>query len=939
MNTRVLYSIPRILIALVMAIGSLLFIHPITVMAASRIVTKVADTNDSVCDADCSLREAIAAAASGDTITFTSGLAGQTITLGSELKITKNLTIDASSLSVNVIISGNKAVRVFNIDPGVTMDMGYLDIVDGFDDMEGGGSIYNAGTLTVHDSTLTGGSAIVFMSGGGAIYNSSSGALTVRYSVFTHNSGTNGGAIYNGGTATIQTTTISDNFGTFGGGIRNSGDMLLENSTISYNMAIDGGGISHFDAFYGTLTVRNSTIFGNSAESNGGGISILSSTVILQNDTIAGNSADHGSGINNEGNLSFENTIVADNIANIPTGGDCYNNPDFGTIVKNNSNLVGDGTCNTGGVDFLSGDPRLTTLADNGGSTWTQALMPDSPAIDTGDNATCPATDQREFTRPDDIGGVCDIGAYEAGPLSLVMEVTPATGVPNHGLVMYTLTLTNISTEPDTAVSLTDTLPSEVSFDSWVYKPDGTTIADGKISWAGSLAGGADVIISFNANHTGDYGDHLTNLAFFSGNLDVGSSEVSFDVPCTSAYVVQNADNSGTGSLRNAIAGVCSGGSITFSNDLNIYLGNQLTIKRPLTIDGGNRTITLSGDDGNNGSPDVRVFNIITTGNVNLDNLNIVNGRSYGGSGGGIRNYAVLTVQDSRFTGNTADGGNSMGSRSGGAIGNFGTLTLTDSNLTGNSCTLYGGGIYNNGTLTIQSSTIANNLSGSYGAGVHNTSTGTLSVQNSTISGNTGVEGGGIHTYGTLTVTNSTISGNSVIHGGGGIAGYNGAAHVTLKFTTISGNIADSDHDASDSGGGVYIGGSGTLTMINSIIAGNIDTTTPATADCKNSSSTLTSQGHNLVGSATGCPSNGTGDLTTATPLLGALVNNGGGTQTHALLTGSPAINHGLCLTGITTDQRGVARPYPSGGQCDIGAFEWNRLRLYLPLTLRNIVP
>lgn len=272
-----------------------------------------------------------------------------------------------------------------------------------------------------------------------------------------------------------------------------------------------------------------------------------------------------------------------------------------------------------------------------------------------------------------------------------------------------------------------------------------------------------------------------------------------------------------------------------------------------------------------------------------------------------------LTIQNGFVTGLIARGG---------GINNVGTLTISNSTLTANSATgarfgAQGGGIYNSGTLTIDTSTVrANTVSSTtgspvYGGGIY--TIGTLTINKSTLSGNSGsrsvTTGGGIYTTGgRLTINNSTVNANSASFGGG-IA--NGAGLVTINNSTLSGNTATA------SGGGIY----GNATVQNIIVANS-----PFGGNC---SGTITSNGYNLSGDNS-CSFDGPGDLNNTDPKLGPLQNNGGPTQTMALLSGSPAIDAGNpsgCTDGqghlLKTDQRGQPRPdREDSGGCDMGAFE-----------------
>ncbi|MGH9762976.1 MAG: choice-of-anchor Q domain-containing protein, partial [Blastocatellia bacterium] len=214
-------------------------------------------------------------------------------------------------------------------------------------------------------------------------------------------------------TATLNTLTITNGNATSGGGIQNAGTLTVIGCTINANHAPGpssngtGGGIENS----GALTVINSTISGNSAGASGGGIDNegASATATAVNSTINGNSAGSGGGIftGAGATVNLTNTIIAGSVS----GGDCVNN---GTIGTNDMSLIQDGSCSPA----VSGDPKLGPLQNNGGPTFTQALLAGSPAIDAGDDAVLGApfnltTDQRSFDFPRKACAHVDIGAYE----------------------------------------------------------------------------------------------------------------------------------------------------------------------------------------------------------------------------------------------------------------------------------------------------------------------------------------------------------------------------------------------------------------------------------------------------------------------------------------------------------------------------------------------
>lgn len=355
-------------------------------------------------------------------------------------------------------------------------------------------------------------------------------------------------------------------------------------------------------------------------------------------------------------------------------------------------------------------------------------------------------------------------------------------------------------------------------------------------------------------------------------HVDIGAFEAG-----AAALTVTNLNDSGPGSLRHTLADASpvEADTIVFASNLlgaiNLTSG-ELLINKNLTINGPGANLLTVQRSTAPGTPAFRIFNIIpNSGIATISGLTIANGiasSENGGNGGGIANSATLTISNSTISGNSAS--------SGGGIVSSRPMTIINSTISGNSATGngFGGGIYNTDTLTITNSTISGN-SASSGLGIGS--------------------GGGIHNVGgTVGITSSTISGNTAQFRGGGVG--NPSGMVRSRNTIIALNTAPN--------AGPDVNGA------------------------------LTSQGFNLIGNNSGA---------TITPLLfsdqigvsaaqvnlGPLQNNGGATQTHALLSGSAAIDKGDS-SGAAADQRGRLRTYDfaslanaSGGDgSDIGAFE-----------------
>jgi CSLREA domain-containing protein len=362
--------------------------------------------------------------------------------------------------------------------------------------------------------------------------------------------------------------------------------------------------------------------------------------------------------------------------------------------------------------------------------------------------------------------------------------------------------------------------------------------------------------------------------------------------------------------LRDAILQASLNDQITFSlpgNSTVALTSGPLSITTNIAIKGPGAGLLTIARSSAPGIAHFRILNIPVGTRFDLSGVTISNGLDDTGDGvGGIHNLGILSVTACVISGNTSTTG-------AGGIFNSGTLTINNSTISGNSASFRGGGVLNDGdgaVATVTNSTISGNSAHATGGGIvngngGNPNTAKLTISNTTISGNTASAGGGIYNNSTdptvgLTIANSTVSGNTAT-------------------STVGG-----------SGGGIYNDNAGkTCKLMSSIVAKN---TGPIGPDIYNGG-TVTSQGYNLIGN------NQNTNMTATTgdqigtpaapidPLLGSLGDNGGPTQTQALLLNSPAIDKGNS-GGSTSDQRGFTRPVDTlaitnaGDGTDIGAYE-----------------
>ena len=419
------FKVSYLFLALALLLLAIL-IAPPPIFAAGISVNTFADTLVAG-DGNCSLREAVlnansdsdttsgdcVAGSGADTINLQAGTYTLSIPANwndpesGDLDISSELTIIGMGVENSTIDASGLNHRLFEIN----------------------------GIATISDVTVTGGSGVI--KGGGFLVNDDA-QLHVTNTHIHHNSATSlGGGIANlGGYVTFSETLLSDNSAAVAGGAAynaDSGQMDVLNSAVLNNQAGPhrrayykfGGGFKNYNN--ANLKIQNSTISGNQAADDGGGIYNHSAKVTLINVTMVANRAfSDGGAIDNFGTAEFVNSIIVGNTASA-YGKDCRSW--YGWPLNNlgNNLLNSSSSCPSSATDqtidladlFVTG---LAPLGDYGGATPTYELLPTSPALDNGNGAYCPSDDQRGYSRP--LGAGCDIGSYEnanqSGPIYTV---------------------------------------------------------------------------------------------------------------------------------------------------------------------------------------------------------------------------------------------------------------------------------------------------------------------------------------------------------------------------------------------------------------------------------------------------------------------------------------------------------------------------------------
>jgi hypothetical protein len=651
-----------------------------------------------------------------------------------------------------------------------------------------------------------------------------------------------------------------------GGGIYNAGDLSLSDCVVSNNSApgsgIGGGGI--FSADGGTLSLTRCTVSGNRAGGStttgvtGGGIRSASNTTLTISDsTISSNTTATGGGIWTNGTLTVTGSTFSNNSAGVGfhstselDGGAIYVNSVGGSGTILNSTFSGNGAQNTGGAIANGGALKISfstfsanfTQTSTGGAigsvsasqtfTLTGDILSNSPNCDLSAGGTLASNGYNLSTDSSCVlTGTGDKTSTAAG--------LDPSGLLNNGGSTQTIALLSTSAAVDAipAASCTDVNGNTVTTDQrGVTRPQGT-------------------------------------------GCDIGA----FELQQSSATTVTNTNDSGTGSLRQAIANANAGDTINFNltYPATITLSSAAAGSTALQID---KNLTIRGPGASNlaisGNATLQIFSVSSGVTASISGLTLENGNN--ANGGAFFNDGTLNLSYCVITGNQATQGAALNNQSGGV------LTLTNSTVSGNTASGIGGGIFNLGTATVTASTF---------------------------SSNTAAEAAGIYNGGTLTVTNTTFSGNQESTAGGALEN---TSTLHLSNSTFFNNSSPSIS------GGIY-NIQGTTT-----IKGTLFAKASTGINCALNSGTITSQGYNLLDD-TSCNSefsNSTDHNNIPAGLdSGGLQDNGGPTETVAILSNSAALDAiptASCTdvdgNTLTTDQRGTTRP--QGSACDIGAFE-----------------
>ena len=856
------------------------------------------------------------------------------ITLTASLPIINNAAADSITIEGNDHkLTGDGSHTVLSIAQGTTAVITKLSITGGVGssgmDGNGGGAIFNRGDLTVSDSTISGNSAD---KGGGILSEAAVGETTstvVVTSAINNNTAGSGGAVANvstGGETQFnmdQITLASNTASQHGGAILNLAEtnggaarMSVARAQIENNQgAMTGGGLANqaTNSALAKLTVLRSTFSGNSTGGTGGGLAASSdsggkSDIFISRATFSGNTAvTRGGGIdqnaiNGSALIVASNLTVSGNtggtsgggIANESAAGNGRVQMTFATLAGNTA---------VAGNDLYTASSGGSSVINLGGSIVNGAgddcAMPggtiESSGFNVGSDTSC------ALTAPTDLTGV--------DPLLQPLALNAPGDTKTHALAsgspaVNRVTQAYLGCGTSTAVDQRGALRLQgIKCDSGAYELDRPSLECTEPYNAGTDAGLNKAILCVNAAGVGEHTINITGSFTLAGpSTAISNSEA--------IHIVVNGNG-------HEINGGGTGTVLSIADDTNVTI-TDLDVTNGLGSNGAGR------DSGGG---------LYVRGNLQLENATVSNSTAVNGGGilvDGEAGEASAVLSEVLITGNQA-------SRAGGGVATTGNTGQV--------------------TLTVDSSTIAENTSGDMGGGIDvggYEGKSAVSVTNSTIEQNNAKIGGGFFVNGNgtagiaeLNLDSSTVSGNSASHTGGGIAvnGNIGLATANLLNTTVSGNSA-----AKFGGAIINTGNEGTAALVvhyttfsgntapkGGILQNEVDATASFMASilagpsgpalCEILGGAVSSGDYN-VGRDNSCNVTQPNDVANVNANLQPLALNApGSTETHALGSGSPALDlipagSVGCGSTVEADQRGVPRPQPANGRCDSGSYE-----------------
>jgi CSLREA domain-containing protein len=727
----------------------------------------------------------------------------------------------------------------------------------------------------------------------------------------------NGGGIQNGGTLALLDCAITANSAAiFGAGIYSSGLLTLTSCSLaSNNTGADGGGL-FVDS--GITQIIGGNISGNSAGTEGAGIEANSGTMMVTGTAITNNKAGlFGGGIRNLGTMSLVDVSVNGNTADSASGGIINR----GTLTMTDSTVSANKAPRNGGVANNSPGVVTMTACTISGNLATTSEDGGIANIDVDVTMTLSNCTVAANTAITSGGGIGNLGTLLLNNCTIAGNAATDPAGVGGGIYFASgkLTLHNTIVAGNLRGFGSNSAPSDI------FKT-GAFVLDTQSTFNLIGPGGAGDIAAFTLHNRLGVDPHLGPLQDNGGltqTMSLLDSSPAFDAGSNALLPVGlTTDGRAAPRVFDGIVDIGAFESQTVLAAPSLVVNTALA---DLTV-GDNKTSlleaiilannklgggTITFDPGVfpvDGSATIQIINDIAHGTLGIAaDVRIVGpgAKALSIRGGGVAsNFSVFFVAAGNtvaISGLTIEAGYAS---FGGGIYNLGSLTLTDCTVAGNSATNQGAGIYSQGTLIVTGCTIANNGAPKLG--------------------------GGLAVFGSLTMINTTVARNAALSGGG----IGGKAAMTLTNCTVVGNT----DGTLGFGGGIEV--ESTLTLRNTIVAGNFKGPGIPLDDITLAGGTLdASSSFNLIGEG------GSGGLVNGAnqnrigldPRLGPLGDNGGPTQTMALLAGSPAFNAGsnaLVPAGVMTDQRGVPRVF--NGTVDIGAFESQTLLAAPSLTVNT---